>query len=115
MVWGLIMQAIRCPQCGADFGDDLGVNAFREMVTRCGSCDTIYETRVTELTPVDETPGKAIVPYLIVRCPHCDSEDTFINGTNRPVRYHRCRSCNNPFQSLECTYDHNKHDLCFRK
>lgn len=35
-------------------------------------------------------------------CPHCNSDQTAVYcSRNRPVRYHRCRSCGGSFKSVE--------------
>jgi transposase-like protein len=93
------MSDPRCPQCGATFGDDLGTNLFGELVTLCGHCGTQYETAATP--EPEESTGKAIVAFYLMRCPHCRSTETYINGTQRPVRFHRCKGCKRTFQSVE--------------
>ena len=91
------MPESRCPRCGASHGDDLGENAFGELVTLCGACGSQYET----VQVGRKENRKIVVDYFIIECPHCGSDDHYVDGTQRPIRYHKCRSCNKSFQSCE--------------
>jgi len=41
--------------------------------------------------------------YDRVRCPHCNSQETSVEGTKLPIRYHRCHKCSKTFKSIQKT------------
>jgi len=41
------------------------------------------------------------VAYYLIRCPKCQSTNTRVTHTDRPVRYHKCQICGRTFKSVE--------------
>ena len=77
-----------CPTCHSALIDTIG------RTKRCAHCGHTWRGRSRSSRP-------AAIPYLVVTCPHCHSEDTEIYRTARPRRYHRCRACSRTFVSVE--------------
>jgi len=38
--------------------------------------------------------------WKAVKCPKCGSENTYVNGTRKPVRYLICRDCGEHFKAV---------------
>ena len=57
------------------------------------------DVKATEVEVTREPP--ASVPYFVVTCPACESTDTRVTSTQRPIRRHKCRKCGHPFKSVE--------------
>lgn len=86
-----------CPKCGCN--DIEKIRSFMQWGkkwerVRCNHCGKTF----SEASP--EVPVEA-VEYIRVRCPYCDSVETRVYKTLKPVRYHKCDSCQKAFKSVE--------------
>ena len=59
------------------------------------------EDRRGEHPPEQQPQTPASVPFYVVACPACESTDTRVTSTQRPIRRHKCRKCGHPFKSVE--------------
>jgi len=85
-------QAEACRRCGCKDFRKLGP---REFCRHCG------KPRVHHVQAPPEPPKPDGVTYHILRCPHCGSDKTRITRTARPIRYHKCKTCDCNFKSVE--------------
>ena len=70
-----------CPDCGCrDVRDIDGRH-------QCRHCGRLFTNRLTTAT------------YQRTVCPHCNSQNTIVTATLRPIRYHCCRDCLKTFKS----------------
>jgi ssDNA-binding Zn-finger/Zn-ribbon topoisomerase 1 len=78
---------------------------------QCRHCNKSWRAKVTP-EPEKTLPEKVVaavtklagaIPYRVLRCPHCDSKDTVITSTRKPVRHHKCKNekCKKTFRSME--------------
>ena len=93
-----------CPKCGCNVAQKWGkVKRWGDVWQRwrCDNdrCGHIW-TGAPEEKP-EERNGLDTVPYVVMRCPECESERTFVTKTMRPIRYHECRTCRATFKSEE--------------
>ena len=84
--WGSERQRRQCKNCGKLFG----AQPVATPSENAGSQQA--------LTPIAQAGP---VTYVVMRCPHCDSTDTCITSTRKPVRHHKCRGCGETFKSVE--------------
>lgn len=75
---------------------------------QCGACGHLWTEAPAEWADQEQPKPSGNgqdrpsgVAYHVVRCPKCDSDDTRVYKTMRPIRYHRCRACNHKFKSHE--------------
>lgn len=70
----------------------------------CRYCGRRWVARMVpkEDRPEPETPAPpGGVIYKVVKCPECGSKDTKVTSTRRPIRHHKCKSCEHCFKSVE--------------
>lgn len=90
-----------CPKCGCEDSTVLGVGSWWGTPTETRQCGACGEQFRSEQKAVDAKPGKVVVKFVRLRCPHCSSTDVFTQGTRGRFRSHKCRACQRPFQSVE--------------
>ena len=96
--------AVKLPR-PPNIGDGEGAAPGRAICKHCGK--TFFFRQRPEPEPEPEAAFKqesrppAGVTYHLVSCPKCDSTDTRITKTARPIRRHKCRACGHPFKSVE--------------
>lgn len=101
----------KCLYCGCTDSAALGevTSAFgqRQQRRQCRNCGKSFRVAVeapveTEGAPQTSSPEEpGVVPYRLVRCPACHSENTRVTSTRRPLRQHKCLDCGHPFRSKE--------------
>jgi transposase len=90
---------IECSKCGC------AMNFVRKFVrlrvpVRRFECDHCHN--VQDIKDVVSKEMKTLeYPRVIVECPYCHSTDTYVTSSPRPWRYHKCRGCNETFNSVE--------------
>lgn len=100
---------IDCQECGCP---DVEVDKvprpgewFPSGLARCNECGSTWSFRQPdkeqEAKAEDGEPRGAAVLYHPVKCPVCQSTDVPVQHSQLPVRYHKCRSCGEPFKSVE--------------
>lgn len=89
-----------CPKCGCPDSELLsrvqhfGATHQRRMCRHCGRTWIVPEAAAAPRVE------RAVI-YSLIRCPRCQSSATRIYCTRRPVRYHKCDSCQHTFKSVE--------------
>ena len=63
--------------------------------------DLVRRTEAPESTGPPEMPPPEIVIYPRLHCPACQSTETRIASTRKPIRYHVCLACGQRFKSVE--------------
>lgn len=104
-----------CPDCGCADVEVLGENSWwgapQERV-QCRYCGREWQRAVAEearpdqdadapRSPAENESDVAGVIFHVIKCPRCGSDATKVTSTQRPVRYHKCLSCEKPFKSVE--------------
>jgi len=91
--WGHDWRKLRCALCGKTWTHTAAAQISTPKPSR--SADPA--------APVDTgpPPDGLAVAYPLIRCPACDSTETRITSTRRPLRYHRCSDCGHTFKSRE--------------
>jgi len=93
---------VACPACGCRHWEVAGQSTQWGRLTQrrqCRFCSKTWSAveRVEEPEP-DVDRG---VVYHVLRCPNCQSDETVVTSTRRPIRYHKCKACGCRFQSYE--------------
>ena len=95
------MEGPACPRCGCQDASQAeqvvrwGHPARRLQCRHCGLTWTVRDEATEE---PDVTAG---VEYHLVECPACGGDDCPVRSTQRPVRWHKCRTCGTTFKSVE--------------
>lgn len=91
-----------CEQCGCEAATLVGRETWWGRAVETLQCDHCKEVRQV---PVDEDDGdkpkKSVVVWSRIKCPKCNSADIKTTSTRGTTRWHKCRSCQHAFQSIE--------------
>ena len=100
--WGREWQKLRCANCGHvwTLTEPWTAKTDRIPPPEAPGVATNGENADAAGPTAEPTEGQALT-YHLVRCPACQSDNTRISSTRRPVRYHRCLDCGETFKSVE--------------
>lgn len=88
-----------CPDCGCNESRVISQKPHWGKVLQrrqCTACGRVFRANAEK--PADSCYA---VTFHVVRCPLCQSEETKVTSTQRPVRYHKCEKCGHNFKSVE--------------
>jgi len=100
----------KCPKCHCQ---DSAVLARHDRfgdffeTRKCRHCEKTWRVKPEPEPTVTEKVKEVIskvagaITYHVLRCPHCQSKDTVITSTRKPLRHHKCKTCKKTFQSVE--------------
>jgi len=86
---GARLPRLVCKNCGFQWRK-------KKWATAQGNGDTAEAEPSEHAEPIPEG-----VVYHVIRCPNCNSDQTAITSTRRPIRHHKCKQCGNTFKSVE--------------
>lgn len=112
-----------CPQCGCQHGETLRTSVESTYERQPGSTQLVLVGETTRLYRQCEHcaarfsasaeltngqhPGATVVPFPLLRCPHCGSTDNYVTTSPRrkpsgtKFRHHKCGQCSRNFTSQE--------------
>lgn len=100
----------KCPQCECP---DVKIISRKCQIGRtvqqclCRHCGRSFFSSVLAEKPAEAAatpqpePESPPVIYRLIHCPACDSTNTYVTSTIRPIRRHLCRGCGRRFKSFE--------------
>jgi Zn ribbon nucleic-acid-binding protein len=103
------IQGPACPRCHSQLSDVIQYSTrwgLPSVVRRCVHCGYTFSALVP--TPEDtirpDPPRPAAPPFVLypmIHCPECNSVQTRVTSTRKPVRHHKCDNCGHCFKSHE--------------
>jgi hypothetical protein len=80
-----------CKKCGCNDVVAAGVSIVNTTIYHCNYCesDTWSQAKIDA------------VVFHVLLCPFCRSRNHFVTSTQKPIRFHHCRSCGENFKSYE--------------
>jgi len=92
-----------CPRCGCRDTELVGRGTrWGKPIQqrRCRHCRREWTVR-PENGDRESAQYVPVLYSLEIRCPSCDSTNTVVTSTRRPIRHHKCRDCGICFKSYD--------------